>query len=957
MSSPSSRLASFRSYSYYHVLAMCDSSATADELSLMTDPEIWEHASQFTAATTDAEQDADLGKYSPKQTSTGGKYAILINGVTDVALNIQHVKWVTATAASAVAGDRGTSIAIEGSIGVLEPRGITFLDQVVKTSIAIGVDAAHVVYVLKTFFVGFTDRDGVSTVETINDIPPLMFVVYDVTGSFTEQGGTYEMQWVSISHGLSRLPQYSKAVNSLSLKSEDSLEKTLKLLENNINQSYDKYFDCVYQQVSNIKGGDPAPLLKSLRRVNYVIDVGDAYKDGEAGQIKYTVTDQPQQYKDTAGCKDSAQVTFPPHTSIESAISIIMSMCPQVKQDAGIGDTSDSIKYEYKIHTTVQTKRVDGANENTLEATVYYRVDRFPVPKSLAHSSAFAELAQDNPTDSPNFSKIKRNVVEFDYLYTGNNTDILEFDMKVNMGMAYLQTATLANTFKTQTERYPNRQTQPSASGINTDAVRFDSPPLQTFVFFGTQIRTPNFNNVQDAGATIQSAYTMSKHASLEAAESSMKILGNDIFLRSTSKSMSPSTVMDNPDAADDEIDWGYVPLYAKVNIKMPRTEDDQALFSGKPTNGSTDYATDFWFDGYYYIYQIEHEFVDGAFTQTLSMLAIPKRTAFGTSNNSTEVDLSQSVDNCFDSRVGCGASSATSNSDSTGGSGNVALPEPPPPSNAAGPMTRNDSQTVIGDDVKPENVIGWENATPRVRAAIIDAANRYGVGAGLLAMFANVESSFKEHAQARTSSATGLFQFIESTWKQMVRQNKVYGLTDTNLNNRLDAYYNSYAGAAYIRDNIRLVGTQPGDLYLAHFMGPVTARNIIRADTESGGSRLLSSVLSPKLFAAVKKGNPSIVKDGTTVGQLRTWAWDKMAKTLKGQPKVAKSQKSNNSKVAAPATAAAPPTAAPQTRTARQQLGAQQDCGTQAKTAENQTRCGPTAQDAPAAQQPTKAK
>src|SRR5947199_6360192 len=62
-------------------------------------------------------------------------------------------------------------------------------------------------------------------------------------------------------------------------------------------------------------------------------------------------------------------------------------------------------------------------------------------------------------------------------------------------------------------------------------------------------------------------------------------------------------------------------------------------------------------------------------------------------------------------------------------------------------------------------------NGRDRVTAAIQLASARTGVQFDYLLNQARVESSLNPEARARTSSATGLFQFIEQTWLGMVKQ------------------------------------------------------------------------------------------------------------------------------------------------------------------------------------------
>jgi hypothetical protein len=72
------------------------------------------------------------------------------------------------------------------------------------------------------------------------------------------------------------------------------------------------------------------------------------------------------------------------------------------------------------------------------------------------------------------------------------------------------------------------------------------------------------------------------------------------------------------------------------------------------------------------------------------------------------------------------------------------------------------------------------QRAGPQVTSAIQRASLKTGVDFSYLMEKAAAESSFDTDAQARTSSARGLYQFIESTWLQMVnRYGDKYGLGD----------------------------------------------------------------------------------------------------------------------------------------------------------------------------------
>lgn len=122
--------------------------------------------------------------------------------------------------------------------------------------------------------------------------------------------------------------------------------------------------------------------------------------------------------------------------------------------------------------------------------------------------------------------------------------------------------------------------------------------------------------------------------------------------------------------------------------------------------------------------------------------------------------------------------------------------------------------------------------APSHVLGAIKTASAKTGVDFAYLMEKASAESSFNPTVKAKTSSATGLFQFIDSTWMGMVNKHGAkYGIdTDQDkqslLNLRKDPALSSFMAAEFAKDNkTHLEKTVGGDignteLYFAHFMG-----------------------------------------------------------------------------------------------------------------------------------------
>ncbi len=135
------------------------------------------------------------------------------------------------------------------------------------------------------------------------------------------------------------------------------------------------------------------------------------------------------------------------------------------------------------------------------------------------------------------------------------------------------------------------------------------------------------------------------------------------------------------------------------------------------------------------------------------------------------------------------------------------------------------------------------------VEAAIANAAQATSVDFGFLLAQAEVESAMDPEARAATSSATGLYQFIESTWLNTVKKHgHRFGLghvadqievsasgnawvadparREAILALRSDPQVASLMAAGLAEDNrahlMPILGRQPShaELYLAHFLG-----------------------------------------------------------------------------------------------------------------------------------------
>lgn len=169
--------------------------------------------------------------------------------------------------------------------------------------------------------------------------------------------------------------------------------------------------------------------------------------------------------------------------------------------------------------------------------------------------------------------------------------------------------------------------------------------------------------------------------------------------------------------------------------------------------------------------------------------------------------------------------------------------------------------------------------APPHVLRAIENASARSGVSFSYLVQQADAESGFQANAKAKTSSATGLFQFLDSTWLQMVdRYGEDYGLNTNGksraqiLAMRNDPQAASFMAAAFASENEKSLEENWGgdvgatELYLAHFLGAGGAASFLNAKDENPLQN------AADLFPRAAAANTNVFYDVKT-GKARTLA------------------------------------------------------------------------------------
>ena len=183
-------------------------------------------------------------------------------------------------------------------------------------------------------------------------------------------------------------------------------------------------------------------------------------------------------------------------------------------------------------------------------------------------------------------------------------------------------------------------------------------------------------------------------------------------------------------------------------------------------------------------------------------------------------------------------------------------------------------------------------SASSQVAGAIRQAASSTGASFNYLLATAQIESNFNPAAQAATSSAKGLYQFIDQTWLATMKaagrtlgfdrhaaaitrgedgrfevqdptaRQAIMSLRGDAKASAVMAGVYAQSNAAQLKDGLGRAPTE-GELYIAHFLGADGAARLIDAATNRPASR------GADLFASAAQANRPIFYDRS--GKART--------------------------------------------------------------------------------------
>ena len=657
MSNPVNPLDRFRSYSYHHILLVTNST---EAIRLLTNPSLSDGEEQEILSTI------KLGERIPVKGSENSGYYMICDTRKNSFFPITDVNY-TGTLQSG--NSKNTSaIASSISINMVDPLGTAFLNYIKwVTDDELKISLHKAVFLLKTIFVGHT-HDG--TTETVyqNGIPMML---YDMTLNPSSHGSVIYCKFSPLTCGaVTYIEDYSKVFDIPGINSKTSrLKDAIKDFENSLNSRSRKWYrDLQLTIINGTENKETTPSQGYGKLLQYMITIPDdwesfkvigGYETASEAQFKKGGTKDPIE---TKGVHIGLHLN--PKSTISEVLDLVLKQSDEVQALASNEAREAGNLKSYKILTSITS------DDDTV--VVHYDIVNFAIPK-VEQDSGKTE-GKDSVDKKVPFEIGPNNQIVFDYIFTGKNTDILDFQMKINNVNLFLadniaiadKAAVEVN--KDQTDK-PNDEAKTAKKQVLIKLKEKDTvlPPVKTL---SQHQNMPWVTETDQRSTSVKARQQFINNMSMAHGVSSfnviLKIRGNpDLYHRFSEATVPPHVkIIDNIKdvkyiTTDEKFVKGtndqflsdndvkeymkyrdervkeigteltnqstktpsLLPFYVKVNIKG---QDYDVLDTSENAFSSFKPFKDMWYQGYYLISKIEHRFSNGEFTQDLMIGAIP---------------------------------------------------------------------------------------------------------------------------------------------------------------------------------------------------------------------------------------------------------------------------------------------------------------------------------------------
>lgn len=676
----------FNTYSVHYVMLACRTTTTA----------------QIFASDDDKAMATSLAAIN--NTSALGQPVIINNNVNDVFLVLDTRRFSQFTVENlkydvlinGLQKNAGTSnLAVDLSMTILDSVGISFanfmqwlMDKQMQTNFD------GLIFMLRVIFVGHKP-DGTS--ETVqSETIPMHLSKMEINLNFAK--GAYNLEFMpNMNFDVNRFARFLSvslaSTYSTGKGKNNTLGEIVGSLESELNLASKKYYDDVQLILGGSKSldkqlGRPVQYmitLPSKRWEDFKVEGSTTGGSAETRFVPLATPPKTNKKATTATTTSSAPsgqsketfVAVPPSLSIPKVLDIIFKQTPEV---AKLGNFETNTKNTDGFVTFY--KYIIGLTSDDKGMMVHVDVVEFKVPNLFAqeqpkskNTSVVSQLedefyrVEEDPPKSGILKRIPKNFIQYDFIFTGNNKDILNFDIKIQDFQFLLASNIRIGDNAVRSVADDSGAIKDPAAAKNDDLLytrKYDPilMPVDTVAALKNFSRyTSTLKTQEQSAETNKQAQQYTKNLSMFYAGSpitaAVTIRGNPLIMHKfnmgkllmhpNASSGSPSQSPGGPtgetrkkyrENLEDEIlrvsgdkfvkrgdsfvlqnnldskSYAISPVFVKINISGPNVD----FRTNEPSTDTSDFATSVLSDNYYVIFKVTNIIQGHDFTQELEL-------------------------------------------------------------------------------------------------------------------------------------------------------------------------------------------------------------------------------------------------------------------------------------------------------------------------------------------------
>lgn len=579
---------------------------------------------------------------------------------------------------------------------VLDSVGISFINYMqwlLDSKMQTNFDG--MIFLIRVIFVGHTDHNTTETVQTVT-IPCHLFKM-EVNLDYSK--GIYNLEFMPnfnfspVQH--SRWLNIGTASSFFSGSNNKTLGGMINAFERRLNEQSSKYYNEISPKIIQSGRAPRGTSGKFGRLVKYQITIPQEWENltftgasVNAAEERSFVSElkkaeaakTPAQKKETTATDGKAVATKDAHMSVNAGMSITEVLDLMFKQVKEIADFANSEKISEQDKYIRFHKHVISITSDEDTVVVHVDVVPFDVPNVKPPSKTDTQTVSQNesrfyeviPGPNGTRKRVPKNYFEMNYIYTGKNLDILNFDMKIQ-NLQFL----LASNVRVSEGELIAQTLQGQGANENKDGAKTEKQPEVLSMRAYDPLLLPmlteaqgkafsNFTSFRNTetereAAASQQQYlrNLSAFYALSPVQVAMTIKGNpDIMAKfnlpepvphlatstttgngtsetndkakaeyrrqfeekilkktdgSISKGKTPGTfTVKNPLGSDSFVS---TPVFVKVIIKGPNVD-----FTTNQLVAGEDFAKEVFYDNYYVVFKVVNIIERGVFTQQLEL-------------------------------------------------------------------------------------------------------------------------------------------------------------------------------------------------------------------------------------------------------------------------------------------------------------------------------------------------